>query len=112
MKNLLRMVPLDEIVVFPGMDVTLPLDVSGEETVLLVPRHGNQYSKIGVVAKVKERVRMPGIGQAVAIAGLHRALVGAAEATPDGELRAQFEPRPDVTPPPVATSALEKEYRA
>jgi ATP-dependent Lon protease len=112
MKNLLRMVPLDEIVVFPGMDVTLPLEVGGEETVLLVPRHGTQYSKIGVVAKVKERVRMPGVGQAVAISGLHRAIVGAAEATPNGELLAQFEPRPDVTPPPVATSALEQEYRA
>ncbi|MGH7803353.1 MAG: LON peptidase substrate-binding domain-containing protein, partial [Candidatus Binatia bacterium] len=112
MKNTLRMIPLDEIVVFPGMDLTLPLDTGAQDTVVLVPRRGNEYSKVGVVAKVKERVRLPGIGSAVAISGLHRAIVGAAEALVDGGLQAQFEPHPDVNPAPVATAELDREYRA
>ena len=35
----LLLVPLDDTVVFPTMDVTLPIDVGDEERVLLVPRH-------------------------------------------------------------------------
>ena len=36
--NRLRIIPLDETVVFPGMPVTLPVDVGSDEQVLLVPR--------------------------------------------------------------------------
>ena len=35
----LLLIPLDDTVVFPTMDVTLPIDVDGEQRVLLVPRH-------------------------------------------------------------------------
>jgi ATP-dependent Lon protease len=112
MKTLLRLVPLDDAVVFPGMDVTLPLSLGEEPNVLLVPRHGNHYAKVGVIAKVVERVRMPGRTQAVALSALHRAVVGAAQPGSDGELRAQVEEHPDVLPPPAKTHELEREYRA
>ncbi|MET0154272.1 MAG: endopeptidase La [Candidatus Binatia bacterium] len=112
MKTLLRLVPLDDAVVFPGMDVTLPLALGEEQQVLLVPRHGNHYAKVGVIAKVVERVRMPGRTQAVALSALHRAVVGAAQPGSDGALHAHVEEHPDVTPPPAKTQELEREYRA
>ena len=60
----LRIVPLDDTVVFPGMSVTLPVDVGSEERVLLVPRRENTYAKAGVVAEVSERMRLSGRGLA------------------------------------------------
>ena len=50
--NRLRIVPLDDSVVFPGMPVTLPVDVGADERVLLVPRRDNSYANVGVVADV------------------------------------------------------------
>ena len=38
------LVPLEDIVVFPNMNVTLTVDVGDEERVLLVPRTGNDYA--------------------------------------------------------------------
>ena len=42
----LLLVPLDDTVVFPTMDVTLPVDVGDETRVLLVPRHERQPVKL------------------------------------------------------------------
>ena len=56
------LVPLEDIVVFPNMDVTLPVDVGDEERVLLVPRHDGEYATVGTVAEVGDRVRLPGGG--------------------------------------------------
>src|SRR5512140_496229 len=95
----LRLIPLDDTVVFPNMDVTLPIDVGAEERVFLVPRRGRDYATVGVVAKVVDRVRLPGRIQAVAVTGLHRGIAGAAESDGRG-LRVEVEERPDVVPPP------------
>ena len=38
------LVPLEDVVVFPNMNVTLTVDVGAEERVLLVPRHENEYA--------------------------------------------------------------------
>src|SRR5438093_7150118 len=103
MKSLLRLISLDDMVVFPGMDVTLPLDLGDDRRVLLLPRRGNQYAKVGVVANVEERVRMPGRGQAAALSALHRAVVGAAQPGADGSLRANVEEHLDVSPPAAKT---------
>ena len=46
------LVPLEDIVVFPNMNVTLTVDVGSEERVLLVPRSGNDYASVGTVANV------------------------------------------------------------
>ena len=56
----LLLVPLEDIVVFPGMDVTLPVDVGDDERVLLIPRHGSEFATVGTVAEVTDRVRLPG----------------------------------------------------
>jgi len=110
--NRLRIIPLDEIVVFPGMPVTLPVDVGGDERVLLVPKHDNTYAKVGVVAEVSERVRLAGRGLAVSLMGLHRATLGGASADENGVLRVDYEAHPDQKPPTSLTRELEREYRA
>ena len=107
------LVPLEDIVVFPNMNVTLTVDVGSEERVLLVPRHENDYAKVGTVADVTDRVRLPGGGYAVALSGLHRGLAGAAETDASGRLRVSVEERPDdVAAADSTTKVLEREYRA
>jgi ATP-dependent Lon protease len=108
----LLLIPLEDTVVFPGMTVTLPLDAADEIRVLLVPQHESRYSKVGTVADVDERGRMPGGAPVVTLTGLHRGVLGAAESGPDGRLYVEVEERPDETPPPVKTRELETEYRA
>jgi ATP-dependent Lon protease len=107
----LLLVPLEDTVVFPGMNVTLTVDVGDEDRVVLVPRHENEYAAVGTVAEVTDRVRIRGV-QAVTLDGLHRAVIGAAHTDSLGRLRAQVEERPDDNPPPVQTRDLEREYRA
>jgi ATP-dependent Lon protease len=108
----LLLVPLDDLVVFPSMDVTLTVDIGGEERVLLVPRHESEYAKVGTIAEVGERIRLPGGGRAVSLTGLHRGVIGAAETDAAGQLRVEVEERPDEIPPPSKTRELEREYRA
>jgi ATP-dependent Lon protease len=110
--NRLRIIPLDDEVVFPGMPATLPVDVGSDARVLLVPRQQNTYARVGVVAEVSERVRLAGRGFAVSLMPLHRAIPGGAGADEDGVLRVDFEPRPDHAPAAGLTRELEREYRA
>src|SRR3977135_2804003 len=108
----LLLVPLEDTVVFPGMTVTLTVDTGDEARVLLVPRHEQEYAKVGTVAEVTDRVGLPGGAVAVALTGLHRGVMGAAHTDSQGRLRAEVEERPDENPPPVQTRELEREYRA
>jgi len=108
----LRLVALDDTVVFPSMTVTLPVDVGDDRRVFLVPRHGTEYAPVGVIAQVIERVRLPGGGPATVLMGLHRGIAGAARTAANGELLVQVEEKPDVTPPKSRTADLEREYRA
>jgi len=108
----LLLVPLDDIVVFPNMNVTIAADVGDEERVLLVPRHGDAYAKVGTVAEVGDTVRLPGGGHAVNLVGLHRGIAGAASSDAQGRLRVEVEERPDEEPPGIQTRELEREYRA
>ena len=68
----LLLIPLEDTVVFPGMEVTLPVDPGDETQVLLVPRHESDYATVGVVAEVGERMRLPGRIRAVQLSALHR----------------------------------------
>src|SRR5437870_351394 len=108
----LRLIALEDTVVFPGMTVTLPVDVGEESQVLLVPRHGTEYANVGTVADVVERVRLPGRGFASVVMGLHRGIAGAARTDPQGRLRVEAKEVSDETPPPSRTRELEREYRA
>jgi ATP-dependent Lon protease len=110
--NRLRLIPLDDTVVLPGMPITLTADVGSDERVLLIPKKDQTYAKVGVVAEVTERMRLAGRGLAVALNGLHRATLGVASTDQDGVLRVDYEARPDQAPPHAATRDLEREYRA
>jgi ATP-dependent Lon protease len=110
----LLLVPLDDVVVFPGMSVTLAVDTgTGEDQVILVPRHDKEYAAVGTVAKVADRVRLPGGAHASVLEGLHRGVAGAASTLPDGRLFVEVDERPDPTAVPDGrTRQLEREYRA
>ncbi|MEA2368176.1 MAG: ATP-dependent Lon protease [Thermoleophilaceae bacterium] len=94
------------------MDVTLAIDAGDDDRVLLMPRHETDFAKVGTVAEVTDRIRLPGGARAVALRGLHRGLAGAARTGTDGELRVEVEPRPDDEPVDGRTRELEREYRA
>ncbi len=107
-----KLISLDETVVFPGMPVTVSVDPGSDSHVLLLPKRGREYAKVGVVAEVTERVKLPGRGFAVSLMGLHRAIPGVASTDPDGRLRIEVDERRDVDPPVSLTHELEREYRA
>jgi len=111
-KPVLRLIPLDDTVVFPSMGITLTIDVGDDERVVLVPRHENEFLEVGTIAEVSEQLRLPGGGHAVALSGEHRALIGAAQTGPEGELRVEVDERPDDVPVDKRTRELEREYRA
>jgi ATP-dependent Lon protease len=108
----LLLVPLDDIVVFPNMNVTLTVDVGEERRVLLVPKHEGEYASVGTVAEITDTVRLPGGGRAVALNGLHRGIAGAAETDSRGRLLVEVEERVDEVPADGSTRELEREYRA
>ena len=108
----LRLIPLDDTVVFPNMGITLTVDVGEDERVVLVPRHENEFLEVGTIAEVSDKIRLPGGGRAVSLSGEHRALIGAAETGTGGELRVEVDERPDPVPTDKRTRELEREYRA
>jgi ATP-dependent Lon protease len=108
----LLLVPLDDIVVFPNMNVTLTVDVGDEERVFLVPRWDDEYARVGTVARVTDRIRLPGGGRAVALEGLHRGIAGAAVTDQQGRLFVEVDERPDPDEVDGRIRELEREYRA
>jgi ATP-dependent Lon protease len=108
----LLLVPLEDVVVFPGMSLTLAIEAGDEERVLLVPRHESDFAAVGTVAEISDRVRLPGGGRAVSLQGLHRGVAGAAQTLPDGRLFVEVEDSPDPIPVDGKTRNLEREYRA
>jgi len=108
----LRLVALDDSVVFPTMDVTLPISVGDDERVLLVPRHDGEFAKVGTIADVTDTVRLPGGGKAVTLSGVARGVAGAAHTGADGQLRVEVEEREDDVPVDKRTRDAEREYRA
>ncbi|HWT92207.1 MAG TPA: endopeptidase La [Solirubrobacteraceae bacterium] len=113
MHQTLLLVPLDDTVVFPTMDVTLPVDVAGEERVLLVPRHDGEFAKVGTIADVTDSVRLPGGARGAQLEGVARGvIVGAAQTDTLGRLRVAVEEHADEVPVSGRTRELETDYRA
>jgi ATP-dependent Lon protease len=108
----LLLVPLDDTVVFPTMDVTLPVRVDDEERVLLIPRHNGEFAKVGTIAEVTDHIRLPGGGRAVALSGVSRGVAGAAHTDALGRLMVEVEEHVDDKPVDGRTRNLEREYRA
>ena len=108
----LLLVPLDDTVVFPTMDVTLPVRVGDEERVLLIPRHDGEFAKVGTIAEVTDHIRLPGGGRAVALSGVARGVAGAAHTDELGRLMIEVAEHVDDKPVDGRTRNLEREYRA
>jgi ATP-dependent Lon protease len=110
----LLLIPLDDTVVFPTMDVTLPVDVGDAERVVLVPRHDGEYAAVGTIADVTDRVRLPGGARGAVLSGVARGVIGAAQADPSrpGQLLVEVTEHPDDEPVDGRTRDLTREYRA
>ncbi len=109
----LLLIPMDDTVVFPTMDINLPVDATGEDRVLLVPRHEGEYAKVGTIAKVTDSIRLPGGARGVSLESLMRgSITGAAESDALGNLRAEVIEHPETKPVDGRTRTLEREYRA
>ena len=108
----LPLIPLDDVVVFPGMNVTLAIDAGAEDEVLLVPRTGEEFAAVGTIAAVHDRLELPGGARAVTLEGLRRGVAGAARTDLNGTLRIEVTPHDDPTERDDELRALEREYRA
>ncbi|HEX5898328.1 MAG TPA: LON peptidase substrate-binding domain-containing protein, partial [Solirubrobacteraceae bacterium] len=108
----LLLIPLEDTVVFPTMDVTLPVDVGDDDRVLLVPRHEGEYAAVGTIARVTDRVRLPGGARGAMFEGVARGTAGAAHTDARGRLVVEVTEHPDETPIDGRTRDLEREYRA
>src|SRR5438093_695479 len=94
------------------MNVTLTVDVGNEDRVFLIPKHEDEYAKVGTVAEVTDRIRLPGGGNAVALNGLYRGIAGAAVTDSQGRLFIEVEERRDDESADGRIRELEREYRA
>ena len=107
----LTLIPIEDTVVFPGMSATLAIDAGDSERVFLVPRSDEHFASVGTVARVAERLRIPGGAQAVTLEGLHRGVAGPAAAGTEGELRVEVTEHHDDSGSERADE-LAREYRA
>ncbi|HKE53243.1 MAG TPA: endopeptidase La [Actinomycetota bacterium] len=121
--QILPLLPLTSGVVLPGMVVTLTVESdearraiaaaeSSDGELLLVPRIGSRYAKIGTVAKVEDVGRLPSGLEALVIRGLTRAVVGTGVAGTGETTWVQFEARPDPDDVSERGRELAREYRA
>ena len=65
----LRLVPLDDSILFPGMTATIAADVGDAEQVFVLPRPDGEYGRIGTIAEVVDKGRLPGGINAVTLTG-------------------------------------------
>jgi len=117
------LLPLTSGVVLPGMVVTLTLETedarravaaseASEGELLLVPRVGARYARIGTVAKVEDVGRLRSGLDALVVRGLHRAEVGTGVAGTGAATWVQIEPRPDPAEVTPRARDLARRYRA
>ena len=76
-----------------------------------VPKHDDEYAKVGTVAEVTDRIRLPGGGRAVALNGLHtRSPAPRPTHRAASSSRSRSGRRGD--PPTAASASSKREYRA
>ncbi len=117
----LPVLPLDDAVVLPGMNVTLPItnaeeeeaiDHAGEGRLVLVPRIEGEFASYGTVADIDGDMTLPGGMRGVSLKALHRGKLGPAESSPSGSLRVGVWEQPDPEEVPERAHELAREYRA
>jgi ATP-dependent Lon protease len=119
----LPLLPLNTGVVLPQMVVTLALEsaegrdaadgaIAGGRRILLVPRVGTGYTRVGTVARIENEGDLPGGQRALVLRGLSRAVVG--RTVPSDQPGVWVEADPVAEPAAVSGRAKEmvREYRA
>ena len=121
--QILPLLPLGRGVVLPHMVVTLALDsdeargaitaaLDGDGLVLLVPRIGDGYARIGTVAQVDDAGKLPNGERAVIMRGVQRAVIGSGVAGAGEAVWVQAELVEDAGPESAEVSELSRTYRA
>jgi ATP-dependent Lon protease len=125
MSESLPLLPLDGIVVLPGMVLPLSLSESetraaveaaqsatseGETRVLLVPRLNGKYTTVGTVAVIEQVGRMRGGEHVAVVRGTGRVRIGSGTAGPGAALWVEVTPLDEVIDD--SARALAKEYKA
>jgi ATP-dependent Lon protease len=108
----LLLVPMDDSIVFPGMTVTLALDLGEDSRVLLVPRANGEFASVGTVAEVVDQISLPGGVRAVTVQGITRGTPGAAHTDAAGALRVEVTTHEDEQVRGDHVRGIEREYRA
>jgi ATP-dependent Lon protease len=118
----LPLLPLTSGVVLPGMVVTATLETAESraaasaardagQLLVLVPKVGERYARVGTVAKVEDAGELPGGQMAIVVRGLHRARISAGVAGTGSATWVEIERIPEAEPSPRARE-LAREYRA
>jgi ATP-dependent Lon protease len=117
----LPVLPLDDVVVLPGMVVPVRLadpearaaidaaQASGEDQVLLVPRLDGKYAKAGTLGEIEQIGRLPGGAQAAVIRGTSRVLIGAGTTGPGAALWVSATELHEITD--AKSAELAREYK-
>jgi ATP-dependent Lon protease len=94
----LPVLPLDDVVVLPGMVVPVRLaevearaaieaaQAAGQGQVLLAPRLDGKYAKAGTLGEIEQIGRLPGGAQAAVVRGVSRVSIGAGTTGPGAAL--------------------------
>jgi len=86
---------------------------AADSRILLVPRVGDRYARVGTVAKLEDSGQLPSGLRAVVVRGLHRARVGTGVPAPTGTgLWVQAETVAVDVEPSAHAGELAREYRA
>jgi ATP-dependent Lon protease len=121
--KLLPILPMDELVVLPHMQVTLAVvgDAqqaavqaahAGDQLLLLVPKIEGKFATVGTVARLGESVELPTGAQAFTIRGEYRAKLGGGQADVGGALWVSTEEIVEPDPASEKANDLMREYRA
>nr|WP_042196936.1 endopeptidase La [Kibdelosporangium sp. MJ126-NF4]CEL22640.1 ATP-dependent protease La Type I [Kibdelosporangium sp. MJ126-NF4]CTQ89781.1 ATP-dependent protease La (EC 3.4.21.53) Type I [Kibdelosporangium sp. MJ126-NF4] len=117
----LPVLPLDDVVVLPGMVVPVRLaeadaraaidaaQAAGQSKILLVPRLDGKYAKAGTVGEIEQIGRLPGGQKAAVVRGISRARIGAATSGPGAALWVEATELDDVAD--ERARDLAKEYK-
>ena len=118
----LPLLPLTSGVVLPGMVVTATLETAESraaatasreagQLLVLVPKVGERYARVGTVAKIEDVGELPGGQMAIVVRGLHRARIAAGVAGTGSATWVEIEQISETEPTPRARE-LAREYRA
>jgi ATP-dependent Lon protease len=119
----LPLLPLTNGVVLPQMVVNLAIEspeardaaagaLASDRRVLLVPRVGTGYARIGTIARIENEGELPGGGRALVLRGLSRAVVGSPAQSDRTGVWVNAEPVAEPAAVSGRAREMAREYRA